>query len=236
MMRLPPQRTRGFSLVDLLVVLAVVATLLFLLAPAFSAAREHRSQARCVANLRQIGVGLALYVQDHRVYPYHITGSTRWHDGSSDPASFFAGPYVGSVPRLQQGAKQPTPSARGGLFDCPAFGAKEKEGLGPEGWINDFFDYGQNYSLCGRTPAGIRQPGKTVAVVEGGHYGRVKADRTKGLTYTPKEALNPGGTSWNQEPTILRYPHHGKANFLFLDGHVALHAPDELNENWFFER
>ncbi len=232
----PNKRLRALSLVDLLVALAVVTTLLFLLAPAFAAAREHRSQARCVANLRQIGVGLSLYVQDHHVYPYHSTGNTRWHDGSVDPNSFFAGPYVGSYHRQQRSYKHPTPSARGGLFDCPSFGAKEKEGLGPDDWIADFFDYGQNFSLCGRKPASIRQPSKTVAIVEGGHYSRVKAARTRGLTYYPDEAVNPGGTAWDLVPTILRYPHGGKANFLFLDGHVARHAPEELNENWFFER
>src|SRR5690606_2356655 len=118
--------------------------------PTFSAVRAYSAKARCASNLRQIGAGLALYVQDHGVYPYHISGNTRWCDGSADPASFFAGPYLGSVPRAARWANGAPPSAKGSLFDCPAMEAADKEGLGPEAWTSDFFDYGQNFSLCGR--------------------------------------------------------------------------------------
>ncbi len=237
-MHRPPLRNAqgGFSLADLLAAVAIVAVLLVLLGPVFSTVRGQMAQARCMANLRQIGAGLALYAQDHGVYPYHITGSTRWFDGSNDPASFFAGPYIGATARNQRSTQAPTPTAKGGLFDCPALDAEAKQGLGPETWVADFFDYGQNFSLCGRTPASIQHPGQTIAVVEGGHFSRIKAERTKGLTYTPTEALNPGGTAWNTEPSILRTPHNGLANFLFLDGRVSRHAPRDLSENWFFHR
>ncbi len=59
-------RRSGFSLVELLVVLAVVAILLAILAPSLSKARRQAHVVRCASNLREIGLGWAAYRQDHR--------------------------------------------------------------------------------------------------------------------------------------------------------------------------
>lgn len=56
---------RAFTLVELLVVVAVIATLAALLLPALEASRDEGRKAACVSNLRQIGVGMSLYVAEH---------------------------------------------------------------------------------------------------------------------------------------------------------------------------
>lgn len=56
---------RGMTLVELLVVLAVIATLGALLFPAFGGAREHARIAACTTNLSQIGKAFGAYVDDH---------------------------------------------------------------------------------------------------------------------------------------------------------------------------
>lgn len=59
-------RDRGFSLVELLVVIGVVSVLLALLAPALSSARESARAATCQANLRQVFIICRLYADSNR--------------------------------------------------------------------------------------------------------------------------------------------------------------------------
>lgn len=67
MRALPPSRTgnRGFTLVEVLVVVAVIGILAALAIPAFSRATGKADSARCAGNLRQLGVALQLYLADH---------------------------------------------------------------------------------------------------------------------------------------------------------------------------
>ncbi|MFG0328645.1 MAG: type II secretion system protein [Phycisphaerales bacterium] len=55
---------RGFSLLELLIVLSVTAVLLALLTPGFARIRESARQVICANNLRQVGIALAEYVDD----------------------------------------------------------------------------------------------------------------------------------------------------------------------------
>jgi prepilin-type N-terminal cleavage/methylation domain-containing protein/prepilin-type processing-associated H-X9-DG protein len=56
---------RGFTLIELLVVIAIIAVLAGLLFPVFAQTREKARQTTCLSNLRQIGMALGMYVQDH---------------------------------------------------------------------------------------------------------------------------------------------------------------------------
>lgn len=81
-------RAAGFSLIELLVVMSIIALLIGILLPTLGPAMNAGRQTRCAANLRGIGQGIELYKNDYReVMPVARYMPRPWLSG--DPAPSF---------------------------------------------------------------------------------------------------------------------------------------------------
>lgn len=78
-------KKHGFTLIELLVVIAIIAILAAILFPVFARAREKARTTSCQSNMRQVGLALSMYKNDHDDYNVAtISGATGW-TGLLDP-------------------------------------------------------------------------------------------------------------------------------------------------------
>jgi len=212
------QGKTGFTLIELLVVIAIIAILAAILFPVFAAAREKARQTSCLSNMKELGLGIAMYTND---YDSHYPGAG---------GTCFEALY----PNCSQGNPCPTgqwqwvtqPYVKNWqIYECPS---DPRTSNIPVSYV--YNNWGLNYwstNVGGLNEAATVSPATIAELVEGGNTGYTDgtAADMKGAQEVEDYTL---WTQWNRithdEPDWNysdKSPRHGDGrNVTWADGHA----------------
>ncbi len=141
---------KRFTLIELLVVIAIIAILAAMLLPSLNQAREKAKSAQCLNNIKQIGLGCNMYIDDTGSFP-------RRGAGGSDGVWYtqLIGEYIGANVKISASKPSYAKTDVIKVFRCPSdrnpmFTAdSDRPVAGAEG-----LSYGTNAALSGATTLG----------------------------------------------------------------------------------
>lgn len=215
------KRHSGFTLVELMVVIAIIAILATLLLPALSRARKSAQRVKCTNNLRQLGLATQLYWEDNHGRTFRYGGFPTnggvlywfgWMGQGAEGEREFD---------LSQGVLHAYLKGKG-VESCPALHphlAKFKLKAS-----STSYGYGYNRFLSAppKTPpvqmARVRNTSETLLLADAAQVNTWQAPASKD---------NPMLEEWYYVDDSTNQPnghfrHAGRANAVFCDGHVGL--------------
>lgn len=219
---------KGFTLVELLVVVAVIGVLVSLLLPAVQAARASARRNQCANNLRQIGLGLHQFTD---VYAGEFPGMSHARDRAESWVKSLA-PYMENVdevrlcpddlPRQEAKSSRVTSYAMNGYLRKPT----RLERLLYEGTADEpvLLEFADRLHKVGATS-------KTFVVFEAGQSVEAAYDHIHTWEWFTEQNPTPKARLEKIRTDVAVDRHQGGvANYLYADGHVDAIASEQVSE------
>jgi prepilin-type N-terminal cleavage/methylation domain-containing protein/prepilin-type processing-associated H-X9-DG protein len=214
-------KPRGFTLVELLVVMAILAVLLALLLPAVGQAVGLADAAHCCSNLHQIALAMQVYCKDHDGY-FPTAYQVRWSDGVFESVAWD---FTSIKDWNQDGRQIVKPgllwqgylAEAGEIQQCPSF-------QGAANWCSDpFTGYNYNTDYLGaparRTNLSeVRLATRCAMLGDAGYVSG--SNKFMRAPFSPPAEFDDGLSPAGRVAGTQAFRHLGKANVAFVDGHV----------------
>jgi len=227
MSRLFYRHRHGFTLVEMLVVIAIIAVLAAIAFPGFKSMLENSRATQCTANLREIFNGIQGYVQDNNgVYPPSTTGK----NGVNGYWFAAIGPYLGEGRRFDQSKVKTGPWPQNIPFACPS--------CTNHGWGGAGIDVGINGYQVGATQnTNNITTALRIAKASALSTTLLVADAAAGSgagAWQIGWRIGAGGGQFDGSSIATR--HKDRANVLYFDGHVGQVTGEQLKDPKFVEQ
>ena len=207
-------RNNAFTLIELLIVIAIIAILAAILFPVFARARENARRASCMSNLKQIGLGVMQYTQDYdeKLPRSAVCGPELLESGGLSTNSDCASPAPGNYYHLWWHQMYPYVKSTQ-VFICPSTTATWSGGYVPSSYV-----YGLNGNLSGLALAAIPQVAITPMIADATYYVMDPDHDCYSGTGVSSNSWCTSGTSDNSDAPLAR--HLDTFNMVFADGHA----------------
>ncbi len=209
-------RYEHFTLIELLIVVAIIALLAGMLLPALNKARDKARAISCVSGIKQIGLAFIQYANDNR--EWFVAANSAW---DAPVQQYWCG-------RKESGRFEP----KGGIMDylgksdairrCPSMPDvvnADNYGCGGYGYNGDYLGGGWNGVPSVRM-AQVKKPSQTIAFADSLQFDDGNLSRPMEMhTISPPYYPDPAYAYYTTPDIHFRHSNH--ANFTWVDGHVS---------------